>query len=288
MKICPSCDARFSSSDWACPSCPWRAAAHGLIRSVVSADGADGFAAHFFDGLAAVEDRHFWFGARNALIAWALARHFPAARTLLEVGCGTGQVVRSLQRVRPGLRITAAEAFLDGLAMAASRSTGIELVQADIRRLPWQDEFDVVGAFDVLEHVVEDGAAVRQIARAVVPGGGVIVTVPQHAWLHGPVDDYSGHVRRYARHELVALLQGAGLRVERVTSFVSMLLPALMLSRAMRGGGPVDPMREYRLPPLLNSIGRIASAVDRACIRAGLSLPAGGSLLVVARRVSQG
>jgi SAM-dependent methyltransferase len=284
VKICPACETRFSSPDWTCPSCAWSAGTHGSIRSVVAADGAEGFSAHFFDGLAGVEDRHFWFRARNALIAWALARYFPDAQTFLEAGCGTGQVVRSLQRARPGLRITASEAFLDGLTMAARRSAGIELVQADVRRLPWENAFDAVGAFDVIEHIVEDQEAVRQLARAVVPGGGVIVTVPQHGWLHGPVDEYSGHVRRYSRRELVGVLENAGLRVERVTSFVSVLLPALILSRALRRRRPVDPMEEYRLSPIVNTIGGVASAVDRVCIRAGLSLPAGGSLLAVARR----
>lgn len=250
-----------------------------------SGDGAEGFSRAFFDNLRQVEDSHFWFEARNRLLAWALARYFPAAATLLEVGSGTGQVAVALRRARPGLRITASDAFLEGLQLLAARDAEIELVLADARRLPWDAEFDVAGAFDVLEHVVEHETVARQLAQAVVPGGGVLVTVPQHAWLWSPVGDYSGHVRRYSRQELIDVLQRAGLRIERVTSFVSVLLPVLVAMRVIvRSPGPVDPMREFRLPRAANVLGAIASALDRAVIRAGISLPVGASLLAVARR----
>lgn len=250
-----------------------------------SGDGAEGFSGAFFDNLRQVEDSHFWFETRNRLIAWALTQYFPSAATFLDVGCGTGQVAAALRRVRPNLCIVASDACLEGLQLAAARGVEMELVLADARRLPWDAEFDVVGAFDVLEHVVEHEAVARQLAQAVVPGGGVLVTVPQHAWLWSPVDDYSGHVRRYSRRELMDVLRHAGLHVERVTSFVSVLLPALIATRLVWGStGPLDPMREFRLPRWANMLGAVASALDRAVIRAGISLPVGVSLLAVARR----
>lgn len=251
---------------------------------MTSATSVSGFTSSFFDALPVLEERHFWFIGRNALIAWAVGRYFPLARTFLEVGCGTAQVTGALQRACPALSFTASEALREGLLVAERKAPGAELVQADVQDLPWEEEFDIVGAFDVLEHVADHAGAARQIARAVKPGGGVIVTVPQHPWLWSPLDDYSHHHRRYSRSALVALLAQAGLRVDRVTSFVSLLFPVLIASRLAQRGRPVDPHGEYRLSRFANWVGEKTLNVERALIRSGVSLPVGGSLLAIARR----
>ena len=98
------------------------------------------------------------------------------------------------------------------LRLAAIRPSGIELVQADARQRPYDLEFDVVGAFDVLEHIAEDLDALRQLVRAVKPGGGVLLTVPQHPALWSPIDEYSHHQRRYTRQGLIELLRLGGLQ----------------------------------------------------------------------------
>ena len=187
MRICQACDARFPGPEWLCP------ARHGAIHQLTSTTTDIGYAAEHFEQLAPVEALHFWFTARNELIVWALDRYFPDARTLLEVGCGSGYVLAGLNRSRPSLRLTASEAFLEGLLLAARRVPDAELLQADARRLPFEREFDVAGAFDVLEHIVEDGEAMRQMAQALRPGGGVIITVPQHAGLWSRFDTFAGH-----------------------------------------------------------------------------------------------
>jgi SAM-dependent methyltransferase len=251
---------------------------------VATADGAEGFSEEFFENLAAIDERHFWFRGRNALVAWALRRYFPAARSFLDVGCGTGQMTRALQQAFPALRLTAVEAFDQGLAMTAQRVPSAELVRANVRRLPWEDEFDVAGAFDVLEHVREDESAIAELTRVVRPGGGVIVTVPQHQWLWSPVDDHSGHFRRYSRARLLEPMLAAGLEIVRVTSFVSLLLPVLALLRVASRGKPYRAGTETRISPLVNAIGAGASRLEGAAIAAGVSLPLGGSLLVIARR----
>jgi SAM-dependent methyltransferase len=284
MKICQVCAARFRSAAWSCPSCSWQAPRYRTINILSSVPSVPGFAPQFFDLLSAPEERHFWFRARNALIAEAIGRHFPQARTFLEVGCGTAQVTGALQRACPALSYTASEVLREGLLVAERKAPGAELVQADVHDLPWEDEFDIVGAFDVLEHVADHGAAARQLARVVKPGGGVIVTVPQHQWLWSPIDDYACHQRRYSRTALVTLLAQAGLRVERVTSFVSLLLPLLIASRLAQRRGPVDPQREFQLSRLGNWVGDKMMTVERALIGAGISFPVGGSLLAIARR----
>jgi SAM-dependent methyltransferase len=168
------------------------------------------------------------------------------------------------------------------LDYAHRRLPNVALVQMDARAIPFDAEFDIIGAFDVLEHVDDDAAVLRQMYAAVVAGGGVVITVPQHPSLWSAVDDFSHHRRRYTRSELTAKLEAVGFRIVRVTSFVSVLLPLLLVSRRSRQ--PLDPERELRVA---NPINRVLSALltcERFVISAGVSLPAGGSLLAVAMR----
>src|SRR5205823_6587749 len=105
--------------------------------------------------------------------------------------------------------------------------------ELDLLKMDTADTFDVIGSFDVLEHIQEDEEALRRIATALRPGGGLIVTVPQHQFLWSQSDESAQHVRRYERAELVRKVADSGLKVVYVSSFVSLLLPAMLLSRKL-------------------------------------------------------
>jgi SAM-dependent methyltransferase len=245
-----------------------------------------GFARAAFAELASLEETSAWFRARSRLLVWALRRHFPTAQSLCEVGCGTGYVLSCLRGAFPALQLTGAELYAEGLEFARHRVPDATLLQLDARHMPFDREFDVVGAFDVLEHVDDDGGVLEGIREAVTPGGGVMITVPQHPGLWGPSDDYAHHRRRYTRRVLTSRMRSAGLRIERVTSFVTFALPLMAVSRLRARGEQTtyDPRQEHddalRINPLLDAL----AAADFALIRRGVSLPAGGSLLAVARR----
>jgi SAM-dependent methyltransferase len=243
-----------------------------------------GFDRGSFDHLPAAEES-FWFRSRNELIVWALKSFFSDARSMLEVGCGTGFVLAGVRGAYPEMRLVGGELFEAGLKVAAKRVPDAELLLMDARRIPFRNEFDVVGAFDVLEHIEEDEEALAEIRCALRPAGGLLITVPQHPRLWSVVDEYSRHVRRYRRTEVIGKVRKAGFEVIRWTSFVSLLLPVMALSRLrLRWKETFDPLSEYRVSPFVDSaLGWILWA-ERALIRAGLSLPAGGSLFVVARR----
>lgn len=239
-----------------------------------------------FARLAATEDASFWFRGRNALLVDTLRREFPLARRFLEVGCGNGYVLAAVARARPGIEVAGSDLSAAGLEHARRRVPEALLLRADARALPFEREFDVAGAFDVIEHVAEDEAVLVALRRAVRPGGGVIVTVPQHRWLWSETDRYSGHERRYGRRELAAKLERAGLRLRWTSSFVTLLLPLMAASRGWQALSPkpYDPGRELRGAGRLDGLLEQAIRAEARAIGRGVRLPAGGSLLAVAER----
>jgi SAM-dependent methyltransferase len=111
-------------------------------------------------------EKNFWFRARNRLIQWALRRYFPEARNFLDVGCGTGFVLSGVAAALPWINLFGREICSAGLEHAARRIARFELFQMDARAIPFRDKFDVIGAFDVLEHIHEDK---RFCVRCFVP-----------------------------------------------------------------------------------------------------------------------
>src|SRR5438128_805680 len=147
----------------------------------------------------------FWecpYMGRYEATAHPIRNYFPDAKSFLEVGCGTGFVLAGIHEKFPAMRLAGSEIFADGLAIAKKRVPNSELYQMDARGISFEDEFDVVGAFDVLEHVIEDEDVLVQIFNAAQPGGGLLITVPQHRFLWSASDQYAMHRRRYNRAEL--------------------------------------------------------------------------------------
>jgi SAM-dependent methyltransferase len=286
LRSCLSCGAAFPGPRWECPLCGFAPPFIGSYSAFAAelAFGGEGFDSRLFERLAAVEPRSFWFAHRTALLLWALQKAFPSAKSLLEVGCGTGFVLARLSVARPELRLAGTELFLDGLDIARARLNGtVELVQADARALPYKDEFDVVGAFDVLEHIAEDTVAVQELARAARPEGGVLLTVPQHPRLWSKEDEFARHQRRYTESSMRRLLESAGLRPVLVTSFVTLPLPALAISR-LRRRSDRDVIDDLVPGPLIDRILRAVLSLERILLGAGLRLPFGASLLVAAKK----
>jgi len=185
----------------------------------------------------------------------------------------------------PAVRLVGSEIFCQGLNFAAQRLPKVELIQMDARNIPYLSEFDVIGTFDVLEHIVEDHTVLREIHKALVPGGGMLVTVPQHRFLWSAADESAHHVRRYAAKELREKVEHAGFDVLRMTSFVSFLLPLMLASRLRkRKNSPDEATSELTLPPFLDHLFEIVMRMEIALIRAGVNFPAGGSLLLIARK----
>jgi SAM-dependent methyltransferase len=244
----------------------------------------DGFPQESFEVLASVEASNFWFRARNDIILWALRKYFPGFHSMLEVGCGTGFVLSAIDQAFPNARIAGSEIYTAGLAFAAKRLPGVELLQMDARKLPYEAEFEVIAAFDVIEHILEDELVLQNFHRALKPGGGCLITVPQHQWLWSHVDETACHKRRYSASELHAKVNTAGFRIVRSTAFVTLLLPLMLASRILaRRKGQADD-QELVLKPALDRTLEAIMNFECLLIKAGISLPFGGSRIVVLER----
>jgi trans-aconitate methyltransferase len=246
-----------------------------------------GFKAHYFEELAKLEAGNFWFRVRNKFILWALLKYAPALKSFHEIGCGTGFVISAVAECFPDADLSGSEYFEEGLAFAKRRVPRAKFAKMDARNLPYKAELDAIGAFDVLEHIEEDESVLRQMHKALKPGGLVFVTVPQHRWLWSAIDEYACHARRYDANELHAKAREAGFEIIRSTSFVSILMPAMYLSRLTtrnKAAMEIDEVPGLRVNPILNVIFEWVLKFELALVRAGLSLPIGGSRLLVARK----
>ena len=221
--------------------------------------------------LAALEDAHWWYRERRHLLGSAL-RGLPAGRAL-DVGAAGGGNTRVLASL--GWQAAALEYGPEGAEVAAER--GLPVMRADATRLPVASRsLDLVVAFDVLEHLDDDDASAAEVRRVLRPGGTFLVAVPCDPRLWSAHDEAVGHVRRYTRATLGALLERHGFAVESMTSWNVLLRPVVALRRRSSNGSDLD-----ELHPLVN-------AGLRAVITAERYLPVrqlpGVSLLVTARR----
>ena len=240
-----------------------------------------------FDRMFAVEETHWWYRGRRALVRSALERHAPARRPLqlLDLASATGMSFRFLAdfgRVR-GIDISD-----ETIRLCAQRGiTG--LIKGDAMALPFAaGSFDVVLALDAFEHFDDDVAAMAETFRVLRPGGLLVATVPAFMSLWSPHDDAYQHRRRYRRPQFRERLQRAGYVAERVSySSMTLFLPvfALRRLRRWRGGGAEEASSDFSVP-MPAPVEALAGAITRAevAIERRVDLPFGVSLFAVLRR----
>ena len=243
-----------------------------------------------FDKIYREEDKNFWFRSRNSIISSLVKKIIIEKEhvNFLEIGCGTGYVLKGLSQLR-NIELQGSDLYLQGLKYARKRLPGIELIQVDAANIPFEKTFDVVGAFDVLEHIENDRKVMHQVNSALRQNGYFIISVPQHPFMWSYLDDMAFHKRRYTRKEIKHKLIESGFKITFITSFIFLLFPMMMISRFLKKKKSVrydvnTQMAELKLPQVINSLFYFIMKIEELLIRSGLSLPFGGSLIVVARK----
>ena len=234
-----------------------------------------------YQQMAELDDRHWWYRARRKIIADLIRREarLPADAHILEIGCGTGH----------NLAMLADFGHVDGLELddearaISEKRLGREVMSSPLPELSGVRDrhYDLIGAFDVIEHIDEDRAAINSIASRLKPGGKFIMTVPAHQWMWSAHDTVNHHKRRYSKRGLRELFEGSPLKLDSVGYFNSLLFPIAVAQRAAsKALGKEN--ADLGLPPApLNAALRRTFAAERHWI-GRVPLPPGLSLFAVA------
>jgi SAM-dependent methyltransferase len=192
-------------------------------------------------------------GPRHELRERLLLGLFLEARPglrVLDAGAGQGTFSKRLERL--GFEVTSVDGAPAAVEVLRARVRG-PVYEAALEALPFEDaSFDAAVLGEVLEHVEDDVAGLREIARVLRPGGVVAISVPRNPAWFGPSDRWAGHVRRYTRERLAAAISGAGLDLERLVPWgfpVSSLYHRLAYDRHVARSGAAAP-KAWQRPAL--------------------------------------
>lgn len=232
-----------------------------------------------YEEMASQDSTHWWYCARRDVLSALIARRIapPPGARILEIGCGTGHNLPMLARFG---RVDAVECDAQSRAIASQR-LGRAVHEAslpDLKGLPAGD-YDLIALLDVLEHITEDRAAMSAVAARLAPGGHVLLTVPQYPWMWSDHDVANHHARRYTATSLAAVIEQAGLTLDLVSSFNSLLFPLAVVQRfssRLVGGG--TPATQPATP--VNALFRTIFGLERYLL-GRVPLPPGLSLVAV-------
>lgn len=239
----------------------------------------------------ALESTYWWFQARRTIILSLLTEMVSPCVTggnrlcIVDVGCGTGMMMEDLQHFGDVVGLD-----FSPIALAYCRQRALKnLVRANVEQIPLVSSCaDLVTAFDLVEHVENDRALLKEMYRVLKPNGLAFITVPAHKKLWSMHDVALHHKRRYEKKEFESLIRSAGFSIERYSYIMMSIYPVAALfrkaKRAFVRESTVPPHTdEFPLPRTVNAALRAMVSAERHLLRRW-NLPFGLSLFAVARR----
>ena len=233
-----------------------------------------------YDRMAELDRVHWWYRARRNILSDLIERRIqlPPRPRILEIGCGTGHNVLMLKRFGEVDAIEIDEAARE----LASERLGKPVGAAPLPELTGVEDgkYDLIAILDVLEHVEADEEALASMARKLKPGGRILVTVPAHPWMWSAHDVVNHHQRRYTKKSLQDVIARAGLKLDMISYFNSLLFP---LAAAARLAGRVTGRQDSddKLPPRpLNTLFETLFNLERHAL-GRLPFPPGVSLVAI-------
>lgn len=292
--ICPSCakNLKFAENEFLCPACN---ISYKIKKGIISFTGDSGETNNFDGRLCAylleMEKKHFWHTGRKEII-WQILNFFTKEKVnnleMLEIGCGNGNILHYLKT--KGVNIEGADTSLPALNFCKKRAD-VPLYQIDGKKqtLPFLSErYDIVGLFDVLEHIEKDQLFLNEVFRICKTGGKIIITVPASKYLWSYFDIISGHERRYSANDLSVKLEKAGFKTEKISYYMFFLFP-LVLMRKFRSlmigdkNEKFNSLAEIKTFPVINGIFLLILKLEKKLLLK-FNLPFGSSIICVAKK----
>ncbi len=233
--------------------------------------------------MAEIQEVHWWYeGRRNILRSIISNLVLPASPSILEVGCGPGANLRMLG----SFGSVAGMEPEDFARQNAKNISGCDITSGTLpHNIPYQDPFDIVCAFDVIEHVDEDQESIKALYAITKPGGYAIFTVPAHPFLWSYHDSIHHHKRRYKKCGFTTLLKNAGYKIEFISYYNFWLFPIVVAVRFLRMALHLSDRADDVMPRsrIVNTILSHVFGSERFLLRR-TTLPFGVSILAVCRR----
>lgn len=291
MIICPLCKSEentFSEDRITCKSC-------GEVFPVTSGipcfapdimHNNEFFNAHIFPLFERAAYKHFWFLGRKHLIYNFAKRYLLQDIKMLEIGSGVADISRYFSQKH--INIETSDVFFNVTEMAKDKY-GFKSYQLDAAHLPFKNHYDIIGIFDVLEHITDEDTVLENIHCALKEKGVLIITVPAFQFLWSYWDDVNKHKRRYTKKTLKEKLEHTGFFVERISYIFFLLSPFVFGKRLLtRFLGEIQSQealfeKELRIVPVINSLFYYLVKLESFIIKYG-NFPFGSSLIAVAKK----
>jgi 2-polyprenyl-3-methyl-5-hydroxy-6-metoxy-1,4-benzoquinol methylase len=244
------------------------------------------FDAKHLDNLYQAENCLFWSIVRKEFLLSKFSNYLKRDANIIEIGAGTGDVSRTLLSAGYS-NIAVGEMHLNGLRYA--KTYGIErCYQFDLLRTPFENKFEAVCMFDVLEHIEDDELALKSSFKMLERNGYIVITVPAHMWLWNRSDRVVGHKKRYTKTQLISLLSESGFEVLEARYFFILITPLLFLRRLIDfdNASPVqddEKCKHLHLPSIINKALLLLSRFENK-VSQYLPNKFGGSLFIIGRK----
>ena len=234
-----------------------------------------------------VEGLHWWFVGRRAILESFLEPLVARVKLetldpeILDVGCGTGANLEMLSQFGPSQGVDVSDEALE-----FCRKKGLSVKKGLAEDLPFSpDSFDITTALDVIEHLDDDVAGLKEMFRVTKHGGYSLFFVPAFMWLWGVQDDISNHRIRYTRRQIVERIKNAGYTIERATYANWTFFPPILAGRVFMKLTGIKPESENNInvSALNGFFGKIFSA-ERFWLK-NFNFPFGVSIVVVAKKI---
>ncbi|MEE9439984.1 MAG: class I SAM-dependent methyltransferase [Saprospiraceae bacterium] len=234
-----------------------------------------------------LERQHWWFTARIKILEDQIKRLVSKKNitelSILNIGIATGATTQMLEKFG---KVTSLEYDKDCCEFVREKCK-IDVVFGSMTELPFASEsYDIVCAFDVVEHIEDDNTAIAELKRVMKNDGDYILTVPAFMFMWSDHDVINHHFRRYTRANFKHLLQSNSLKIKYATYFNSLLFMPIAFVRVLQKlivkpkvvkKSDFDGMNSTGI---VNSLLRQVFLIEKPILTSRIPLPFGISILI--------